>query len=142
LPAKTQTLRIIGGEYRGRRLEFKSAEGLRPTSDRLRETLFNWLQPVIAGARCLDMFAGSGLLGIEAASRGAAEVVFIDQVPADPAQIKLTRPKWHWEFGQEIMLEVEASLNYNIVGAVEISSFQCGSDSVLKEFVEERFKQN
>jgi len=79
LPTKTQTLRIIGGKYRGRRLEFRPAEGLRPTSDRIRETLFNWLQPVIAGARCLDMFAGSGLLGIEAASRGAAEVVFIEQ---------------------------------------------------------------
>jgi len=76
---KAQSLRIIGGKYRGRRLEFISAEGLRPTSDRVRETLFNWLQPVIAGARCLDMFAGSGLLGLEAASRGAAEVVFIEQ---------------------------------------------------------------
>ena len=79
MPTQSQTLRIIGGKHRGRRLEFKSAEGLRPTSDRIRETLFNWLQPVIAGARCLDMFAGSGMLGIEAASRGAAEVVFIEQ---------------------------------------------------------------
>jgi len=72
-------LRVIGGKHRGRRLEFVSAEGLRPTSDRVRETLFNWLQPVIAGARCLDMFAGSGLLGLEAASRGATSVVFIEQ---------------------------------------------------------------
>ena len=79
MSAQTQLLRIIGGKHRGRRLEFKSAEGLRPTGDRIRETLFNWLQPVIAGARCLDMFAGSGMLGIEAASRGAAEVVFIEQ---------------------------------------------------------------
>jgi len=79
LPTQSQRLRIIAGRHRGRRLEFKSAEGLRPTNDRVRETLFNWLQPIIAGARCLDMFAGSGLLGFEAASRGAAEVVFIEQ---------------------------------------------------------------
>lgn len=79
MPAQTQSLRIIGGKHRGRRLEFKSAEGLRPTGDRIRETLFNWLQPVIVGARCLDMFAGSGMLGIEAASRGADEVIFIEQ---------------------------------------------------------------
>ena len=86
--AKTQALRIIGGEHRGRRLQFKSAEGLRPTSDRVRETLFNWLQPVISGARCLDMFAGSGLLGMEAASRGAAEVVFIEQHRATADQLR------------------------------------------------------
>ena len=66
------TVRIIGGELRGRKLAFPDVPGLRPTGDRLRETLFNWLQPVIAGARCLDLFAGSGALGFEAASRGAA----------------------------------------------------------------------
>ncbi|WP_455198974.1 16S rRNA (guanine(966)-N(2))-methyltransferase RsmD [Kaarinaea lacus] len=76
-------LRIIAGRYRGRTLLFNEAEGLRPTPDRIRETLFNWLQPVITGARCLDMFAGSGLLGIEALSRGASQVVFIEsQKPA------------------------------------------------------------
>ncbi len=71
-------LRIIGGEWRGRKLRFPEVEGLRPTSDRVRETLFNWLQPVIHGARCLDLFAGSGALGLEALSRGAAAVQFID----------------------------------------------------------------
>ena len=74
-----QSLRIIGGKHRGRALSFVQAEGLRPTPDRIRETLFNWLQPVISGSRCLDMFAGSGLLGLEALSRGAGEVVFIEQ---------------------------------------------------------------
>ena len=54
------TLRIIGGEWRGRKLRFADGEGLRPTTDRVRETLFNWLQPLIAGARCLDLFSGSG----------------------------------------------------------------------------------
>jgi 16S rRNA (guanine966-N2)-methyltransferase len=71
-------LRIIGGEWRGRKLRFPDVEGLRPTTDRVRETLFNWLQPVIHGARCLDLFAGSGALGLEALSRGAANVCFVD----------------------------------------------------------------
>ena len=72
-------LRIIGGEWRSRRLSFADAEGLRPTPDRVRETLFNWLAPIIDGARCLDPFAGSGALGFEALSRGAAEVVMLDK---------------------------------------------------------------
>ncbi len=71
-------LRIIGGEWRGRKLRFPDVEGLRPTTDRVRETLFNWLAPVIHGARCLDLFAGSGALGLEALSRGAATVSFVD----------------------------------------------------------------
>ncbi|MFV8836216.1 16S rRNA (guanine(966)-N(2))-methyltransferase RsmD [Aquisalimonas sp.] len=72
-------LRIIGGEWRGRRLRFAGGAGLRPTADRNRETLFNWLQPVLPGSRCLDVFAGSGALGFEAASRGAAEVVLVER---------------------------------------------------------------
>jgi 16S rRNA (guanine966-N2)-methyltransferase len=76
--AKTSTLRVIGGQWRGRKLRFTPAPGLRPTTDRIRETVFNWLAPVIAGARCLDLFAGSGALGIEALSRGAAHCDFVD----------------------------------------------------------------
>lgn len=76
--AKNQ-LRIVGGRFRGRRLPFPDQPGLRPTADRVRETLFNWLTPLIAGARCLDAFAGSGALGFEAASRGAAEVVMLER---------------------------------------------------------------
>lgn len=72
------TVRIIGGRWRGRRLTVADARGLRPTADRIRETLFNWLQADIAGARCLDLFAGSGALGIEALSRGAAHCTFVD----------------------------------------------------------------
>ena len=71
-------VRIIAGQWRGRKLAFPDRPGLRPTPDRVRETLFNWLQPVIPGARCLDLFAGSGALGWEALSRGAAEVVMVD----------------------------------------------------------------
>ena len=77
--AADNRIRIIGGRHRGRRLRFADLPGLRPTGDRMRETLFNWLQPVIAGARCLDLFAGSGVLGLEAASRGAGEVVMVDR---------------------------------------------------------------
>ncbi len=71
-------LRIIGGDWRGRKLVFPDLPGLRPTPDRVRETLFNWLMPTIRNARCLDLFAGSGALGLEALSRGAAEVVLVD----------------------------------------------------------------
>jgi len=74
-------LRIIAGAWRGRKLAFAPVAGLRPTPDRVRETLFNWLGSSVQGARCLDLFAGSGALGLEAASRGAAAVVLVD---ADP----------------------------------------------------------
>lgn len=72
-------VRIIGGKWRGRKLKFLDRKELRPTPDRMRETLFNWLTPVIHDARCLDLFAGSGALGFEALSRGAREVFFVDK---------------------------------------------------------------
>lgn len=75
-------MRIIAGAWRGRRIHFPDMPALRPTPDRVRETLFNWLQHSIADARCLDLFAGSGALGLEALSRGAREVVFVEQFPA------------------------------------------------------------
>ncbi len=77
-PYRPPQLRIIGGTWRGRKLRFPEIETLRPTPDRVRETLFNWLAPVIEGARCLDLCAGSGALGLEALSRGAASVVMVD----------------------------------------------------------------
>ena len=76
---KKNRVRIIAGEYKSRKLEFPNVEGLRPTADRIRETLFNWLQDSIAGETCLDLFAGSGALGFEALSRGASQVDFIEQ---------------------------------------------------------------
>lgn len=81
-------LRIIGGRHRGRRLSFPDQPGLRPTSDRLRETLFNWVAPLIEGARCLDLFAGSGALGFEAFSRGAGEVVMVERAAAVARQLR------------------------------------------------------
>lgn len=72
-------VRIIAGQWRGRRLYFPDVTDLRPTGDRVRETLFNWLMPELVGARCLDLFAGSGALGFEAASRAAGAVTMIEQ---------------------------------------------------------------
>ena len=74
-------IRIIGGEWRGRKLKVPDLPDLRPTPDRVRETLFNWLAGIVPGAICLDAFAGSGALGFEALSRGASYVVMIDQSP-------------------------------------------------------------
>ncbi|RUM90024.1 MAG: 16S rRNA (guanine(966)-N(2))-methyltransferase RsmD [Thiomicrospira sp.] len=82
------SLRIIGGDFRGRKLPVLSAEGLRPTSDRVRETLFNWLQFDIAGADCLDVFAGTGALGLEALSRGANSVFFLELNKHNAQQIQ------------------------------------------------------
>jgi 16S rRNA (guanine966-N2)-methyltransferase len=81
-------LRIIGGTLRSRKWSFPDAAGLRPTPDRVRETLFNWLAPHIAGMRVLDLFAGSGALGFEALSRGAASAVLIENDPVAAASLR------------------------------------------------------
>ncbi len=81
-------LRIIGGTHRSRRVSFPELEGLRPTGDRVRETLFNWLAPILPGAHCLDLFAGSGALGFEAASRGAGRVVLVEKAPLAQHHLK------------------------------------------------------
>ena len=80
MPKKStlSTIRIIAGQWRGRKIPVAEIEGLRPTGDRIRETLFNWLDAEIDGARCLDLFAGSGVLSLEALSRGAGQVVALD----------------------------------------------------------------
>ncbi len=74
-------MRIIGGKWKRRRLKVADARGLRPTPDRVRETLFSWLGPAVENSRCLDLFAGTGALGFEAASRGAKHVVMVEQDP-------------------------------------------------------------
>jgi 16S rRNA (guanine966-N2)-methyltransferase len=78
---KSNSVRIIGGDWRGRKLPVADVPGLRPTGDRARETLFNWLQPWVLAADCADLFAGTGALGFEAASRGAASVLMIEKHP-------------------------------------------------------------
>ncbi|MBK1642571.1 16S rRNA (guanine(966)-N(2))-methyltransferase RsmD [Chromatium okenii] len=96
-------VRIIGGQWRGRRLPIVAQPGLRPTPDRVRETLFNWLAPTITGARCLDLFAGSGALGFEAASRGASEVVLIERAPLVARQLQRNAQLLNWNSGLEIV---------------------------------------
>lgn len=81
-------VRIIAGEWRGRKLPICEIDGLRPTGDRVRETLFNWLQDDIYGARCLDLFAGTGALGFEALSRGARHLSFVEEHKLAAAQIR------------------------------------------------------
>ena len=88
MPTKSKTVntrgtcRIIGGRWRGRKLTLLDTASLRPTADRTRETLFNWLSPIIQQAHCLDCFAGSGALGFEALSRGAKHVTMLEKNPA------------------------------------------------------------
>ena len=81
-------LRIVAGNWRSRLLDIADVKGLRPTSERIRETLFNWLAPRIVGARCLDLFAGTGALGLEALSRGARSVVFVERSPVAAKQLE------------------------------------------------------
>ncbi|WP_446809664.1 16S rRNA (guanine(966)-N(2))-methyltransferase RsmD [Methylomonas sp. 2BW1-5-20] len=81
-------IRIIGGEWRSRHIVFDDAPGLRPTPSRVRETLFNWLQADILHSRCLDLYAGSGALGLEAASRGARQVVQVENNPASCQKLR------------------------------------------------------
>ena len=80
-------LRIVAGKWRRRLLPVVNQEGLRPTAERIRETLFNWLAPFIEGSRCLDLFAGTGALGLEALSRGARETVFVESAEAAVRQL-------------------------------------------------------
>lgn len=98
----TGEVRIIAGLWRGRKLPVLNAEGLRPTTDRVKETLFNWLMMDIAGSRCLDCFAGSGSLGIEALSRQAQAVVFLEKFTNAAAQLKKNLNALKTDHGQVI----------------------------------------
>jgi 16S rRNA (guanine966-N2)-methyltransferase len=95
-------LRIIGGRHRGRKLALPADVAIRPTPDRVRETLFNWLQPRIDGARALDLFAGSGALGLEALSRGAGHVTFVEQDRRAAAAIDTLSRDWQ-ETGAQVV---------------------------------------
>jgi 16S rRNA (guanine966-N2)-methyltransferase len=92
--AQTRVLRIIGGTWRGRKLRFPPSPEIRPTPDRVRETLFNWLTPRVVGARCLDLFAGSGALGLESLSRGAAHVTFVERDSAAVRELRARLSEW------------------------------------------------
>ena len=87
-------MRIIGGSWRGRKLRFPPSPEIRPTPDRVRETLFNWLGPRVSGACCLDLFAGSGALGLESLSRGAAQVTFVERDAAAARELSARLSEW------------------------------------------------
>jgi len=110
-PAARNWVRIVGGEWRGRRIRFPSAAELRPTPDRVRETLFNWLQSRIAGARCLDLFAGSAALGLEALSRGAESALFVERDPSIAAAIRANLAELRATRGRLIEGEARAFLD-------------------------------
>ncbi len=88
MAAYENEVKIIGGTYRGKIIPIKGAEGLRPTPGRVRETIFSWLNSNITGAKVLDLFAGSGALGFEALSRGAAEVTLVEKNPTTASMLK------------------------------------------------------
>ncbi|MBU6505150.1 MAG: 16S rRNA (guanine(966)-N(2))-methyltransferase RsmD [Betaproteobacteria bacterium] len=99
----TSQIRIIGGRWRGRSIRFQAEPGLRPTPNRVRETLFNWLGQTLPGYQCLDLYAGSGALGFEALSRGAARVVFVERQRETVRQLRENAARLEAE-GAEIVL--------------------------------------
>jgi len=119
-PRRPQQLRIIGGTWRGRKLRFPEIETLRPTPDRVRETLFNWLAPVIEGAKCLDLYAGSGALGFEALSRGASSVVMVDSDARAVARLREHAHTLHTSSAEIIRADALAYLASAPLGAFDI----------------------
>lgn len=109
--AASGRIRIIGGSLRNSRLEVPELPGLRPTPERVRETLFNWLAPVLDGARCLDLCAGTGALGIEALSRGAASVQFVERDAQAAQALRANLARLKVAGGQVAMLEAQAFLH-------------------------------
>lgn len=118
--AQAGKLRIIGGAWRGRRLTVADSKSLRPTPDRVRETLFNWLEPVIAGARCLDLFAGTGALGLEALSRGAAECLFVERDRRLAATIEASLRGLNTTAGRVIHSDGISALTHDLNGRFDI----------------------
>lgn len=117
--ANANRIRIIGGKWRGRKLAVAPSPGLRPTPDRARETLFNWLAPHIAGARVLDLFAGTGALGFEALSRGAAHATLVER---DGAAARMLRQ-------HQRMLEANASIAHADARAFLRQHFKAEGDA-------------
>ena len=112
------SVRIISGRWRGRRIPVVG-NGVRPTGDRIRETLFNWLQSDMQGIRCLDMFAGSGALGLEALSRGAVQVTFVDTNSSAVRQIRQMLDEFDTQAGQVIQGNA-MTVNYAGQGPFEL----------------------
>jgi 16S rRNA (guanine966-N2)-methyltransferase len=115
---KARKLRIIGGTWRGRTWRFPEGD-IRPTPDRVRETVFNWLAPHLAGACCLDLFAGSGALGLEALSRGAARAVFVEQSAAAVRELRKTVALWGGQPATAVQIHLVAAQAF-LAGKPEI----------------------
>ena len=115
-------IKVIAGKWRGRNISMPLDSDIRPTPNRVRETLFNWLQPVITGARCLDLYSGSGSLGIESLSRGAKEVTFVDIEKRYLDNIKSNIMRFgeydsakYICFDVDNMLSAESSVQYDVI---------------------------
>lgn len=113
-------IRITGGDWRSRLIDVTDAPGLRPTPDRVRETLFNWLGQDLSGKHCLDLFAGSGILGFEAASRGAAHVTLVEQNRRVFSQLQRNAqifdcPRLRLVSGDAVKFAVSATADYDVI---------------------------
>jgi len=117
---QSHEIRIIGGQYRRIKLQVADKPGLRPTPDRVRETLFNWLGQDLSGWRCLDAFAGTGVLGFEAASRGAAQVLLVEQDAALVAQLKRVQTQLQADAVQVVRGDAVAALRHAPAGSMEL----------------------
>lgn len=132
---QSHEVRIIGGQYKRTKLQVADKPGLRPTPDRVRETLFNWLGQDLSGWRCLDAFAGTGALGFEAASRGAAQVVLVENDAALVAQLKRVQEQLKATAVQVIRGDGLAALRHASAGSLELILLDPPFDSNLFESV-------
>ena len=113
-------LRIVAGKWRSRLLQIAAVPGLRPTAERIRETLFNWLVPHIGGARCLDLFAGTGALGLEALSRGARQAVLVEKSPVAVAALQANVKSLHADGASVIHADAFETLRRTDLGSFDI----------------------
>jgi 16S rRNA (guanine966-N2)-methyltransferase len=127
----TDSFRIIGGAHRGRRLGFPPLPGLRPTPDRVRQTVFDWLAPTIAGARCLDLYAGSGALGLEALSRGALAVTFVEREHAAAEAIRGHLEKLRASGGTVVVADALGALG-TLAGPFDVAFVDPPFESTLR----------
>jgi 16S rRNA (guanine(966)-N(2))-methyltransferase RsmD len=117
---QSHEVRIIGGQYKRTKLSVADKPGLRPTPDRVRETLFNWLGQDLSGWRCLDAFAGTGALGFEAASRGAAQVLLVEQDAALVVQLKRVQAQLKADAVQVVRGDAVAALRHAPAGSLDL----------------------
>lgn len=120
LNKKNSVLRIIGGKFKGRKITFTPTNNLRPTTDRIRETVFNWLQPYIMNRICLDLFAGTGALGLEACSRGAKHVTFVEQNTKTIVKIQTLLDTWKIENAQTLNTNAFTYLNQHFANPYDL----------------------